>query len=367
MTSRRSTVGVAAAGGLLVLALAVAVFASPSGRVTTPLDPASTAGDGTRALADLLRADGVTVRTSIAVPAPGSPVTVLVLDDRLARVQRADLLAWVDRGGSLVVTDPGSALHPGADVDGGAGPAFGRWPRGTCAIDRLAAIDGLDELELEDDLAYPLGPEDRGCFGDGRRAFVLERAQGQGRVTALGGPSPFLNRNLDRAGNAGLALALLRRDDRREVVVLQSDLLGGDKTLAQLVPTRVWMALAQLGVAFLALGWWRSRRLGAPVLEDDPVTLPGSGLVVAAGALAARSGHAAHNAARLRDDARRHLAHQLGVAESTPLADLDALACARLGMPSGTVGALLDGPLPTDDDGLVAYAIRLDRLRQEVS
>lgn len=352
---------------LLAVALVVAAAGRDTGPVTAPLDVRSTADDGTRALADLLRGEGLAVRSAIDVPADGAPATVLVLDDELTSAQRTRLLAWVDAGGALVVADPDSSLHPGGGVDAGAGPAFGRWPRGTCTIERLAAVEGLDELQLDDDLAYPLTPDDAGCFGNDRRAFVLERPQGAGRLTALGGPSPFLNRNLDRAGNAGLALALFERDDRRELVVLESDLLNGDKTLAQLVPSRVWMALAQLGVAFLALAWWRSRRLGAPVLEDDPVTVRGSGLVVAAGALAARAGHTAHAADRLRGDARRSLATSLGVPESTPAAELDRLASARFGTASGTVGALLDGPPPTDDDGLVALAAGLDRLRLEVS
>lgn len=363
----RGALGGVAVAALLALALAVAVVGRGGGAVTTPLDPDSTAGDGTRALALLLGEEGLDVSVTLSVPAPEEAVTVLVLDDELSRAQRADLLAWIDAGGALVVTDPDSALHAGADLDGGAGPAFGRWERGTCTIDRLAAVAGLDTLALDDDLAYPLSPGDRGCFGDERRAFVQERDQGAGRVTALGGASPLLNRNLASQDNAALALALLERDERPGVVILRSDLLSGDKTLAQLVPTRVWMALAQLGVAFLALVWWRSRRLGAPVLEDDPVRVPGAELVVATGALAGRSGHAAHSAERLRAEARLALTERLGVDPATPLDQLDRLAGARAGVPSGTVGALFDGPLPTDDDGLVALATRLDRLRQEVS
>ena len=368
---RRGTLAAVGLAALLLVAHVLAAGSRPPGRTTAPLDPASVQGDGTRALALLLAGSGVRVVVTTAVPPAGEPVTVLVLDDALGPAQRAQLLTWIDAGGSLVVTDPSSALHPGADLDGGAGPAFGTWPRGTCTIDALAAVAGLDALTLEDSLAYPLGPDDRSCFGDGRRAFVLERPQGAGRVTALGGPSPFLNRGLARGGNAALALALLRRDERRSVVVLQPELLAGHKTLAQLVPRRVWMALAQLGVAFVALAWWRSRRLGAPVGEPDPVVVPGSELVVAAGALAARAGHAARSAEVLRADARRALAERLGVDPTTPTAVLDQLACARSGSPSGTVGALLDGrsaddARPPDEASLVALAIRLDRLRQEV-
>ena len=368
MTARRSRSGLAAAGlaALLVVGLVAALASRPGGRVTTPLDPASVEPDGSRARVVLLQESGLRVRTTTRVPAPTERATVLVLSDDLSPDQRRELLAWIDAGGALVVTDPTSALHPGADREGGAGPAFGAWPRGTCTIAALADVDGLDALSLEDSLAYPLGPDDRGCFGSAERAFVLERAQGAGRLTALGGPSPFVNGQLAGGSNAGLALALLRRDGRTGVVVLQAAPTAGDRSLAQLVPRRVWMVLAQLALAFLALAWWRSRRLGEPVVEADVVALPGSELVVAAGALAARAGHTDRTADVLRNDARRSLAERVGVDAATPIDVLDRLVCARTGSPSGTVGALLDGPRPGDEAALVELATRLDRLRQEV-
>ncbi len=365
---RRRRAGAVAVVVILLLAAVAAAFGSRrQGRATTALDPGSAAEDGTKAMATLLRDRGLVVQVTPQVPAVGDAATVLVLSDDLGAEQRQALLAFVDGGGSLVVSDPTSALHPGADRDGGAGAAFGSWPRQACTIGVLAAVDGLDLLSLEDDLAYPIGPDDRGCFGTDRRAFVVERAQGQGRVTALGGSSPFLNRQLAEADNAALALALLDRDERGTVVFLQGEVLAGDKTLTELVPRRVWMLLAQLVVAFLALAWWRSRRLGAPVSEHDPVVVPGSELVLATGALASRSRHVDHSATVLRGDGRRRLCERLGVASDTPTAVLDDLVSARTGAPSGTVTALLDGPVLVDDDALVGLAHRLDQLCQEVS
>ena len=353
--------------GLLVVAVVLAFAARTPGRVTAPLDPASTADDGTRAMAELLRERGVTVRVTRTVPPVGEASTVLVLSDDLGSAQRTDLLAFVDGGGELVVSDPTSSLHPGADRDGGATGAFGNWPRNVCRIDEIASVAGLDTLSLEDDLAYPIGPDDRGCFGTERRAFVLQRDQGRGRVTALGGSSPFLNRQLDQQDNAALALALLDRDGRRTVVFLQGEVLAGDKTLTELVPRRVWFFLAQLGAAFLALAWWRARRLGGPVGETDPVVVPGSELVLASGALAARHGHVERTADVLRADARRQLCERLGVAHDTPTTVLDDLVSARTGAPSGTVSALLDGPSSPDAAALVGLVQRLDQLCQEVT
>lgn len=361
--------GLFAALGVVLLAVIalVATGASRSTeRVTTPLDPVSVGDDGLRAYVLLLTDAGLSVSSTTVVPARADRTTVVVFDDALSTAQRRALLAWVADGGALLVTDPRSSLHSGGDIDAGAGPAFGRWSRGTCTIGALAAVDGLDALSLDDEVAYPIGPDDVGCFGDARRAFVIERAQGAGRVTALGGPSPFVNRRIDEEGNAALALALAQRDGRDSVVLLRPELLAGDKTLLQLVPRRVWIGLAQLAAAFVALAWWRSRRLGAPPVEPDPVVVPGSELVVAAGALAARHRHVGHTAQVLRADARRHLIARAGLAPDAPTDVLDRVVSARAGVPAGTVSALLDGPDPDGAAALVELAASLDRLRQEV-
>ena len=366
MSRARGALAAIGIGLLAVIALVATNASRSTKRVTTALDPASVGDEGLRGYVLLLEDAGVDVRVTAALPEPALNATVVVIIDELTAAQRRGLLAWVDGGGSLLVADQTSALHPGGDADAGAGPAFGRWPRGTCTIPTLTRIEGLDALSLDDEVAYPIGPDDLGCFGDGRRAFVIERPRGAGRITALGGPSPLVNRRLADEGNAALALALAQRDGRGEVVILQPDVLGGDKTLLQLVPRRVWIGLAQLVAAFVALAWWRSRRLGAPLRETDPVVVPGSELVHAAGSLAARHRHTRRSAAVLRADARRDLAMRVGLAADTPIDVLDRVVSARAGVPAGTVGALLDGPEPDDGAALVDLAVRLDHLRQEV-
>ena len=86
----------------------------------------------------------------------------------------------------------------------------------------------------------------------------------------------------------------------------------------------------QLAVAFGVLVLWRSRRLGRPVLEPQPVQLAGSELVVAVGELLQRAKGREQAASVLRDDLRRWLAERLGLPPATPAEVVaEAAAAAR--------------------------------------
>ena len=108
-TSRSRQRAVFGWAGLFVMVVLVGLVAgapSGSGRL---LDPASTSGNGAKALVELARGQGATVSVSSDVPSDASGVSV-VLVDRLADDQRVALTEWVERGGRLIVTDPSSAL-----------------------------------------------------------------------------------------------------------------------------------------------------------------------------------------------------------------------------------------------------------------
>jgi hypothetical protein len=124
--------------------------------------------------------------------------------------------------------------------------------------------------------------------------------------------------------------------------------------------------VAQLGIAFLAYALWRSRRLGAPVDEAQPVAVAGSELVSAVGALLDRAGSPEHAAEVLRADLRRFLGDRLGVPAGAPPDVLATVAHDRVGADRDRVAWAL-GPTPvTDDTQLVALAQTIDRIREEV-
>jgi hypothetical protein len=137
--------------------------------------------------------------------------------------------------------------------------------------------------------------------------------------------------------------------------------------LVDLVPGRVEGALAQVAVALVVLAMWRGRRLGRPVIERQPVELPGSELVVAVGNLL-HQGHRIDQAtAILRADLARRLADRLGVpATARPDVLADATA-ARTGLDRRLILATLAGLPPADEAGLIALAQAADGIRQEVT
>jgi hypothetical protein len=349
--------GLLLAGGLAVLLVALLVLARPTGS-GRPYDPRSTEADGTRALVLLLEEYGMRVTISQTPPSEGRG-RVLVLDDRLRADQRDALLAWVERGGRLVVADADSALHGGAGLDGGADDAFGTLDRGRCTIDGL---DGLRTIDVGQGLRFPIGPDEAACFGDERNAFVVEQRQGAGTVTALGSADPFTNELLAEADDAALALDLLAGDPA-SVVVLEGTLAGGgDEDLLDLVPLRVWHSLVLLGAAFVLLAWALGRRLGHPVEEVLPVALPGNELVVARADLVRRARRPGRAAVALQGDLHRELCRALAVAPTAALGELDAAAAERLGTPPGEVSAVLTLPV-TDEAALDDVARRVDAVR----
>ena len=135
----------------------------------------------------------------------------------------------------------------------------------------------------------------------------------------------------------------------------------GERTLADLVPDRIWWAMAQLVVAFAVLIAWRARRFGGPVAEPQSVELPGSLLVRARGDLYRRTRSHRRAAQQLQADADRRLRRVVGLPLGGPLPVLEVAA--RLGVPAPEVERLLIQPAdPQDADAVVALAAQLDEL-----
>ncbi|HLY82839.1 MAG TPA: DUF4350 domain-containing protein [Acidimicrobiales bacterium] len=361
----------------VMVVLAVLVVAAIAGNPKSggaPLDPSGTSPRGAKALRLLLEHYGAQVDVGGAPPQgsePQAPVqgeTALVLRDRLDASSRAGLLAWVGRGGTLIVADPGSELAaaPVARAPGAGGLLAARGPLGpACGEPALAGIEEIDPSPSPM-LRVPKGAT--GCFTSGDAAFLVIRPFRAGTVVALGGPTLWTNAWIGKLDNSALAVALLAPDPGGRVAWLTGPQAGGGRrSLISLVPSRVKEGLAQLVVAFVLLALWRGRRLGRPVLEAQPVDLPGSELVLAVGNLLHRGHRVDQAAGALRSDLTRRLADLLRVGAATPPAVLADLAAARTGRDAGPILGVLAGAPPTDEAGLVALARAAETLRQEVA
>ncbi|MEQ8717062.1 MAG: DUF4350 domain-containing protein [Acidimicrobiales bacterium] len=332
-------------GFVLVVALVLAAIAGQDddGGV---LDPDGTGPAGLRALVRLVETADGEVDESIG---PRDDTTVVaVFRDRLTGDQRAEVRDWVADGGTLVVADASSPLAPE--------PAsrileFDLTPgRGTCDV---GALDALTTISADTVGRYEVAAGNRSCFGDGDAAWLVATDWGDGTVVAIADPGPFINARIAEADNAALVLALLAPVDGGSVVIARGAVGSGDRGLLDLVADPVWLAVIQLGVAFVLFAWARGRRLGAVVDETRPVVADGAALVRSTGRLLGRTVAVDALAAELRE---RTIA-DIGVDPRL------APALARQhGFDRDDVDELFSRPV-ADDDGLVALAADLDRLR----
>lgn len=326
-----------------------------------PLDPASTAPDGTKALVDTLERLGADVVVSSELPDQRTDA-VLVLADAFDEPSRDALRAWARDGGVLVVADPTSPLTPEV-----AGPATLGVVESTLARDcDVPALAAVERVAAPGGVVFETPAQGaQGCFPRGEGHWLVASTAGRGAIVALGGSGALVNASLGDADNAVLAASLLIARDGARVTLQQPPLPGsGEATLLELVPRRVVLALAQLGIAFLVVVAWRARRLGDPVSEPRAVALPGSELTVAVGALLQETGARAQASALLRGDLHRTLAERFGLPPGTDAEVVSAVVAGRSGVDAAAVRDALTGEVPADDAGLVALAARLDEIRR---
>ena len=352
-----------------------------------PLDPASAGPLGTKGLVEVLRGLGGRVTVSADQPRTGTE-TALLLSDDLTPERRQGLLDWVGRGGTLVVTDPSSGVTAVEQVGSTRLGLLDAEIERRCDVaalgdvERVAAPGGV-VFEIPDGRGGPGdrqggppvdqgGPQvaggARACFPRNDGAWLLVQPLGGGTVVRLGGASVLVNQELGEADNAVLLASLLVPAEGTTVQVLQPPLPGGGNAgLGDLIAPRVRLALWQLVIAFVLLALWRARRLGRPVVEPQPVQLPGAELVVAVGNLLQRAKGRGQAAGLLTDDLRRSMAERLGLPTSAP-ADLVAdTVAARTGIPRGRVLRTLTQTAPRDETELVALSQAIDTVRREVT
>jgi hypothetical protein len=356
---------------IAIIAALLAVGALTGGRQQSgpPLHPESTDPTGTRALMILLDELGVDIIDRV----PDDSIdTALVLADNLDEQSRADLEDWVSAGGSLVVTDPNSSLSPPEPVFDNADTL----DAGVCTVD---GIDGL-QVEARSFLLYPRSSPGRSsytadgwCFGDQGQSFVHVRERGAGRVVSLGGGLMLSNENLDEADNAVVAARLLLGPEAPDAggtatvaVLFDPVAAAGARSLSDLIPSGAKWAALQLLVAFGLYVLWRIPRFGRPVTEPQPVELPASLLVRAAGELHRRSGGHGQASATLRADLDRRLRRQLRVSPELPAAELVDAAAAGGVVDPDVVGRALAAPDAVDGSGLSALVADIDTVNRSV-
>lgn len=376
---------------LVLVAAGITLAATHSSDRHGRLDPRSADRYGSRAVAELLKDRGVSVRvvTTLkdATSAAGPDTTLLVTAPNLLTPHQQHTLhsATTDKAGRTVLLAAGplsvGALAPGVRAESSA-PVTTRAPR--CPLDAARqageaetgglryAADNLDTLAC-----YP---------ADGLPTVLLLRHPAGGDTILLGSADILYNDRLDSQGNASLALQLL--GSRSHLVWYLPSLedsstassgehndggtgdggAGGESSFTDLIPSGWLWGTLQLALAAVLAAVWRARRLGPVIAERLPVAIRASESTEGRARLHRKTNARDRAADSLRHASRTRIAPLVGVSPQdahSPAALLPAVS-ARLSTTDSGLRELIFGSAPSDDAALVLLADQLDSLEREV-
>lgn len=333
---------------LALVAAAVLISVLASSAPARLLDPTAAQPVGARALAQLLTDRGVQVGASSDPLAQTGGTTVVPEPGALTTGQLARLVP--DAGAGTVVLIAPS----GAELAAATAPVR---RHGQAAISTVQAACPLPAARVAGDarlggLLY-VGPGTACYPKNGGNALMVVGVR-TAVLVVLGAPDPLTNAHLGERGDAALALGLLGQHSTVRFLLPRPGATGADgsRSLVALLPFRVRLAFGELALFVLLLALARGRRLGPPVPEPLPVSVPAIETALGRGRLwrAAQARDAAADS--LRAGARGRLASRLGVGGDTAggrgaQPDRDALVqrvAASAGRPAAEVSRVLYGP-----------------------
>ncbi|MGW7097562.1 DUF4350 domain-containing protein [Streptomyces sp. NPDC054874] len=384
---------------VLILVVAGITFAVVrSGTNHGQLDPRSTDPKGSRAVAELLKARGVSVTVATTLDevtdATGPDTTLLVAGPNLltrSQQLRLDAAASASAGRTLLIA-------PGPGATARLAPGVHAEPHQ--AVSALAPSCELPAARLA-------GTADMGgtryttqnpsavtCYPvAGLPSLVVLPTGAGGDTVILGSPDFLHNERLDQQGNASLALQLLgsrphlvwylpsltdpsattdddspgdgNEDQSKDRA---SDDASDESSFLDLVPSGWLWGTLQLALAAVLAAVWRARPLGPLVTERLPVAIRASESAEGRSLLYRKVNARDRAADALRAATRTRIAPLAGVPARdahTPDALLVAVS-ARITTPDPDLSTLLFGTAPSTDAALVLLADQLDALEREV-
>ena len=364
--------------GLVAAGLALLVVAGPRDTAhVDALEPANPNPDGAKALARVLEGHGIRVTVArgdaeLASAEVGEDTTVFVTStDELSSYTSGRLRTLAADAGTLVLAGASPTTVDELRLGVDASPAFAPDPVPASCDDPLLA--GL-EVVVPPTTGYVARRSNDSagtCFpvGAGRSSAGL--------VTSLGGrPSTYLvgavelfaNGQITEGDDAAVALRLLGRHRHLVWYVADTaDVPPGDAgPLSAILPPWLGLASVAVGLALLAMMFWRGRRLGPLVVEPLPVTVKAVESTVGRGRLYSRARDRDHAARNLRDATAVRLAEHLSLPRGTGLDQLVPVVAMRIGRPTAEIRGLLEPRPVPDDAALTLLAQQLTELEREV-
>ncbi|MFW7413659.1 DUF4350 domain-containing protein [Demequina sp. SO4-18] len=384
--ARRRPIVVIAA--VLFVALIVTLVWTSRPEDYTELSTNNSTPSGTRALAQILRDQGVDVRqvgtmADARIEDPAGTTLAIADSEPLAAYQIEALLEYP---GDLVF------VAPSQSVVGEIAPSLSVEPSLDAEVAEARCDDpdaaAAERLRVEEQgLAGDPGDGGRLCFpnGDGAHAYgVVE--DGERRIALIASWPLVTNANLADDGNAALALRALGRHD--SLVWYVGDLFdpstvtwsdpdgasGADDAAPpteieanpDFLPPGTGSAVYLLALTVLLAAWWRARRFGPLVREPLPVIVRASEATRGRARLYRRSRASGRATAALRATAAARMARRLGVPRASGRAALIPAIARAADRPETDVERILYGPAPTDDSTMMSIIHELDTLESEV-
>jgi hypothetical protein len=285
---------------LIIIALVSFMFSGATQFAGPSLSPSDASPTGSKALAEVLRNQGVVVTEAYSLSqvrdAATDPTgtTVFIIDDEGYLGARA-LHDLVGLSSNLVIMSPTfDQLELLAPEVANAGHV-----EGTLDADCSLPLVRRAESVTGDGTGFRLIEANSGaieCFSSGDDVHSLIQVRhGEKLVTVIGTRNAFSNEFVQFQGNAAVALGLLGETPNLVWLLPSIDEASAvdGATIAELTPPWVSTIMMLLAIAVIAAGFWRGRRFGPLVAETLPVTV--------------RASETMHGRARLYQKASDHL------------------------------------------------------------
>ncbi|GAA0427455.1 DUF4350 domain-containing protein [Leifsonia naganoensis] len=377
-TGRRAVPWIVLGAIAVLVALAGVLLTGGQTHSGTPLDPGSAAPTGGKALAQVLRAQGVDVQSATSLEqvrnatAGGGEATVLVFDND-GNLEPAAYRELARFANTIVIVEPSfrtlGEVAPGARASGEpTGPV-----NAGCGVAAAQRAERIDPRATDNTAGstvpgtFRVQDDGAACFADASGAASLVRTTFTGATVYLLGSAPLLmNDGVDREGNAALGLSLLGQ--HRTLVWYLPGLddrpVTGPPDIAALTPGWVTPVLLLLVLVFVAAAIWRGRRFGPLVVENLPVVVRAGETREGRARLYQRSSARLRAADALRIGALGRLAALAGLPRTATTTEVADAVSALVGQDRHRVRGLLVDDIPRTDGDLVALSDRLAELER---
>ena len=363
-------------GLIAALAIFVAVTQRPTDYRELSID--NSTNTGTRAVAQILRGQGVTVQqwdqlARVVIEDSNSTTLVIAGADRLTTAQVDSVLAYQGDVVFLgVSSDLVLATDPGLDVRYDFLPetvdASCADPDASAAERSRVEFTGISVVE-ETDAEL--------CFGNRSDVYSMAVVEAdKGTRTLLANPTIAQNGSLLSVGNAALALRTMGHHEHVAwylADVYDPTLLGtnpgepGDLSVApDLLPPGFGTAIYALALTALVAALWKGRRFGPLAVEPLPVVVRSSEATRGRARLYRRARAYGRATAALRASAARRMGGRLGVPRASERDALVAAVSRASGRPAPDVARILYGPAPDTEAQMMSLIDELDSLEGQV-